>query len=1584
MNLYLDGLSALEREKLSAQLAVSLGSLNASHGPLERIRIGGQVADLLLKLGDSDDGPSGITETPEFKNWFGKSQVVGNDGNPLVAYHGTGSDFTTFRPSERGNLGAGYYVTLSSEAAEEFAKRATFKKGGEGASVMPLFVKAESILDLDDLTKEDTARLAGAIPREAEGLIPFGYPSAMVQEAGKYINEDLEKLHNSLNRGYFHSARLSEILGQIDNATDVLGRIYAKAGYDGVARTGDALKNGVIYREIVVFRPEQIKSALGNSGGFNPDSAGILDSISPLERIKLSALLPVEIEALTGSSPMQRVQIAGRIAAILEQLGQDSPAAIPPIELSGNEFGEFPDTPEGAAQRREAALDHYMQQLVPSNGVFCQALNVKVQFNRTGAQKAISFGGDPRKVKLIAALPEIIATGRKTSEEAPKEKAAKSGVVKVFVLKADVNLEGQMIRARVLVRQMADGTYGYDHSVDRSEAAQVTGGIRGALDSVVSTENGRSVLLSDEASPGRDLRNLNQMIGEEGEACNVLDSVGGEVLNLFLDDEVVAEEPVRLKNFGWDRVKLAAHSFEQLEQLRHQVEAEHANPRDENGRYLESGQPSLYLYDKKGRWKLDQLGWAVTYKLADAKREPTPAAPTLTAKGNPLIDEAVLADLGLIREVFGRWKYRYAVGAPELFATTKEGAIEQGSDAYAKADPSELLTKEQRFEKSNADFYADFDARYGKMSIEQVRKIMEDAKPDQASTLAAHARESNNNGGRRTGPAVATQGAREGAELARQLERYLAERQSKETPPVTAGVPAEWTDKLLADAESGDIVRPEDVRAKLEAQEGVFESATMRGVPTEAEISEQVEALKVAQMGRDVERAAITKYEQRVQEAMDRAVKNWAIGWTLSAISTRKSRQTPDGIQPNGKHGARAQQYMTSAKADTATARSDAAFLEALKRRNPAKPVVDPAPTGRAPAGGTIGMNGEHYKGGTFLPNTTLPKQGKAAGGTGGGRGFLIEPGVYADPPGEGYKSILNSYSQFIHVNDGIATVYDRGDVAIENFVNPDVAEGRAFLRAAAEAYNNGMRWFKPDEIVVGDEHRKEPEHEIIEHVTKGGKGKTIRGIVRTDLSYAEAKAIDEYTFRKDGGYFIREKHLAGGAPAPSPTPKVNYTELEQKAHDERQAELRAQAEADRLANEQLRQQQKITQQVTKLRDVAASTLERADAEIGRDRLANTRRRASMAASGIANAEASRAIALTMNNLADAIERGQAQHLAGITSRADVQTLSDSLRNGRYAYERANNISHTESERRKHDPYTNDEAFYAQFPSAKWDTAGASRARILEMIKGKRGAPAIANEIRYANEMTREQIQALRNILGQKEVESNLGWWNVEQLARAERLRRAGITNTMQLRQALAEFIEFKAGARQEDPIAKAERAIIGQKVGIDFFPTPKGESKTMATLAGIKEGDDVLEPSAGNGNLADAAKAAGANVDVIEISSQLRDILTAKGYTVVAHDFSSYTPTKQYDAILMNPPFSNRQDADHIMRAFTMLKPGGRLVAIAGEGVFFGRDAKATAFREWLDEHGAEVEALAGGTFKDTSLLATTGANARRIVLTR
>lgn len=47
----------------------------------------------------------------------------------------------------------------------------------------------------------------------------------------------------------------------------------------------------------------------------------------------------------------------------------------------------------------------------------------------------------------------------------------------------------------------------------------------------------------------------------------------------------------------------------------------------------------------------------------------------------------------------------------------------------------------------------------------------------------------------------------------------------------------------------------------------------------------------------------------------------------------------------------------------------------------------------------------------------------------------------------------------------------------------------------------------------------------VVEHVTK--KGKAIRGVIRPDMTQADAKRIDPFTWRKDGGYFIRVEHQA-------------------------------------------------------------------------------------------------------------------------------------------------------------------------------------------------------------------------------------------------------------------------------------------------------------------------------------------------------------------------------------------------------------------------------------------------------------------------
>jgi hypothetical protein len=100
---------------------------------------------------------------------------------------------------------------------------------------------------------------------------------------------------------------------------------------------------------------------------------------------------------------------------------------------------------------------------------------------------------------------------------------------------------------------------------------------------------------------------------------------------------------------------------------------------------------------------------------------------------------------------------------------------------------------------------------------------------------------------------------------------------------------------------------------------------------------------------------------------------------------------------------------------------------------------------------------------------------------------------------------------------------------------------------------------------------------------------------------------------------------------------------------------------------------------------------------------------------------------------------------------------------------------------------------------------------------------------------------------------------------------------------ALALRAAYGIGEAQETTVAKIERLEAAVKFDPipGFFPTPPALIERIMELADIRDGHRVLEPSAGNGNLADAARAAGGAVACCEINNRLRDILTARG----AHD---------------------------------------------------------------------------------------------------
>lgn len=123
------------------------------------------------------------------------------------------------------------------------------------------------------------------------------------------------------------------------------------------------------------------------------------------------------------------------------------------------------------------------------------------------------------------------------------------------------------------------------------------------------------------------------------------------------------------------------------------------------------------------------------------------------------------------------------------------------------------------------------------------------------------------------------------------------------------------------------------------------------------------------------------------------------------------------------------------------------------------------------------------------------------------------------------------------------------------------------------------------------------------------------------------------------------------------------------------------------------------------------------------------------------------------------------------------------------------------------------------------------------------------------------------------------------------------------------------------------------------LFPTPPELAARMVELAEIEPGHRVLEPSAGTGALCRAVlSAARADVVAVEISPRLVEATRGNGVLCRVDfrcaDFLAYNgDLGTFDRVVMNPPFANGADIQHIEHAASMLRPGGVLVALCANG---------------------------------------------------
>jgi predicted RNA methylase len=189
----------------------------------------------------------------------------------------------------------------------------------------------------------------------------------------------------------------------------------------------------------------------------------------------------------------------------------------------------------------------------------------------------------------------------------------------------------------------------------------------------------------------------------------------------------------------------------------------------------------------------------------------------------------------------------------------------------------------------------------------------------------------------------------------------------------------------------------------------------------------------------------------------------------------------------------------------------------------------------------------------------------------------------------------------------------------------------------------------------------------------------------------------------------------------------------------------------------------------------------------------------------------------------------------------------------------------------------------------------------------------------------------------------------------------------------------FTAPDAREKLLALLETGEIrDDKKHFQQFYTPDWLADELVQLSMRCMEQQCLEPSAGQGAIADAFDAHGCHVTCYDIDPANVTILQLKGYDAYQADFLTVEPCglPDYECIAMNPPFTGDQDIKHVLHAYRFLAGGGKLAAIMSPGFTFGESRIRREFRAFLAEHGRVVRELPEGTFKEA------GTNVRAVIV--
>lgn len=199
------------------------------------------------------------------------SKVVDENGEPMVAYHGSNNEFTKFDTARIGSStgtsdGRGFYFTTDKDYANSF---------GKDGNVLSVFLNIDNPLSLKEKTITKR-QLFDIIKRIDEKEVAADGEHWLISNYANYYDVGIDgAIREAAESEYPYSDNDVELVNSLISASgnfkDVVSSVYEVTGKSSEIVPKE---NGTVH--YVVTNPNQIKSATGNNGNFSTTEDDIL------------------------------------------------------------------------------------------------------------------------------------------------------------------------------------------------------------------------------------------------------------------------------------------------------------------------------------------------------------------------------------------------------------------------------------------------------------------------------------------------------------------------------------------------------------------------------------------------------------------------------------------------------------------------------------------------------------------------------------------------------------------------------------------------------------------------------------------------------------------------------------------------------------------------------------------------------------------------------------------------------------------------------------------------------------------------------------------------------------------------------------------------------------------------------------------------------------------------------------------------------------------------------------------------------------------------------------------------------------